>query len=60
MSAYENMVSFYGSLHEIFGWSVDDVDSTDLNYLLDLVVVRAREYDFKKRKDDIAEADKIL
>lgn len=54
------MVSFYGSLHEIFGWSVDDVDSTDLDYLLDLVVLRAREYDFKKRKDDIEEVDKIL
>jgi hypothetical protein len=33
---------FYSGIHESYGWTRQQVDDEDLEYLLDLIVVRAK------------------
>jgi hypothetical protein len=34
------MINLYGSFHVDYGWTQQEIDNTDLDYLLDLLVVK--------------------
>lgn len=36
------MVYFYSNFHDAHGWTLNEIDETDLEYLLDLVILRSK------------------
>jgi hypothetical protein len=52
LSEYENMVNFYLSLMEAYGWTRADADRHSLEWVLDMLIVKA--------KTNVPEAEKLV
>lgn len=42
MTPYEDVIYFYSSLHDRYQWTQQQIDDTDLGYLLDGIVLQAK------------------
>lgn len=42
LSAYEQVLYWYAQMHEAYGWTRAEIDAEELEYMLDLIVVRAK------------------
>jgi len=42
LSAYETVINFYASLHSLYHWTQQEIDESDLMYLIDLLIVQSK------------------
>ena len=62
-TAYENIISFYSSVAEKYNWTIEEIDNTNLEFMLDMLVTKSKEIDAEVRMQQIKEeqeAEKML
>jgi len=49
LSAYETVIDFYASLHSLYHWTQQQIDESDLLYLVDLLIVQSKNRNPEQR-----------